>query len=312
MASWVRGVSRAGGRGVFCAFFAVLVGFGSAGGQTGTPESEALVFDAIDGLAPASDRPTPSATIERRPRRELRSSPVPDNHHNTVTPGAVAATRDARAPHIFGTVAVRSGMPPREWVRRVTHGSQTFQRCLSRGTDCGAHTPSWRALVDEAAQTDGMERLSLVNRRVNSAIAYRRDAVATGLIDSWATPDYILTRQEGDCEDFALAKFWTLRSAGVPAEDMYVLRGPCLSGRTPGVGLRAARQPYQSRAVPERRPGHCPGRQYQPQCELYARHAGTGRKHRRLTSSLQAKQPRPATRHDVISEFPCRSAYCAP
>ncbi|HBC56538.1 MAG TPA: hypothetical protein DCZ03_05170 [Gammaproteobacteria bacterium] len=48
---------------------------------------------------------------------------------------------------------------------------------------------------------------------------YRSDLENYGLSDYWATPTE-LKIQGGDCEDFAIAKYWHLRTLGVAAEHL--------------------------------------------------------------------------------------------
>jgi predicted transglutaminase-like cysteine proteinase len=59
--------------------------------------------------------------------------------------------------------------------------------------------------------------LQKVNAYVNTHIAYVPDAS-----DTWLTPTEAL-RQGGDCEDYAIAKFLLLRSAGISAARMKIV-----------------------------------------------------------------------------------------
>jgi predicted transglutaminase-like cysteine proteinase len=43
-----------------------------------------------------------------------------------------------------------------------------------------------------------------------------------GVEDYWATP-YQFLKMDGDCEDYAIAKFMALKALGIPPEDMRVL-----------------------------------------------------------------------------------------
>jgi predicted transglutaminase-like cysteine proteinase len=44
-----------------------------------------------------------------------------------------------------------------------------------------------------------------------------------GKEDYWATPMELLTTNAGDCEDFSIAKYQTLRSMGVPDEQLRIV-----------------------------------------------------------------------------------------
>lgn len=65
------------------------------------------------------------------------------------------------------------------------------------------------------------EKLDLVNNFWNST-AYVDDDVNWQMDDHWATPSQFLKRG-GDCEDYAIAKYLTLRKLGIPADDMRLL-----------------------------------------------------------------------------------------
>lgn len=70
----------------------------------------------------------------------------------------------------------------------------------------------------------GKPRMSQI-RAVNSEMNRRRyilDPINWGLKDYWASPLQFF-RKQGDCEDYAIAKFLSLRALGVPNEDMRVL-----------------------------------------------------------------------------------------
>ncbi len=66
--------------------------------------------------------------------------------------------------------------------------------------------------------------LRMVLERVNdyfNAFPYRNDRLNYSRNDYWALPDELLLFG-GDCEDFAIAKYFALRSLGVPGESMKI------------------------------------------------------------------------------------------
>lgn len=67
----------------------------------------------------------------------------------------------------------------------------------------------WRTL-DVPAQ------LRAVNRFVNTRIEFATDEQAWGEADYWASPLETLARGRGDCEDYAIAKYFSLVAAGIP------------------------------------------------------------------------------------------------
>lgn len=79
----------------------------------------------------------------------------------------------------------------------------------------------WRELVGQLHSLDEESKVERVNRFFNR-IPSLTDEQLWGLRDYWATPVEMLGRNGGDCEDFALAKYFTLRAAGVPNDRLRV------------------------------------------------------------------------------------------
>lgn len=77
---------------------------------------------------------------------------------------------------------------------------------------------AWRDLVAHALPLSEAEQLEAVNRFFNHQARYVEDQKLWGQFDYWATPLEMLELGAGDCEDFALAKYFTLRLLGVPEQ----------------------------------------------------------------------------------------------
>jgi predicted transglutaminase-like cysteine proteinase len=73
-----------------------------------------------------------------------------------------------------------------------------------------------RGLVAQAAGVEEEQRLALVNQFFNRRVLFHEDTEVWGQVDYWASPLETLNRGEGDCEDFAIAKYFSLLAAGVP------------------------------------------------------------------------------------------------
>lgn len=140
-------------------------------------------------------------------------------------PSAEPPAEQRRAPllpNLFGTVAVATTMAPDGWVEHVAQGD-AFEACLRDEASCGAEAPTWRQMASTLEGLSVRERLARANAFVNNRIHFRYDDVATGETDNWITPARLLSTGTGDCEDYALAKFWLLRAAGIPEDDMFVM-----------------------------------------------------------------------------------------
>lgn len=73
---------------------------------------------------------------------------------------------------------------------------------------------SWKQLLDSEHFASDREKLERVNRFFNQ-FQFVSDLSQWGRRDHWATPLELLESGLGDCEDFALAKYISLRCLGV-------------------------------------------------------------------------------------------------
>ncbi len=80
---------------------------------------------------------------------------------------------------------------------------------------------SLRKLILELQSTDDMKKLEKVNDFFND-ISYSSDKNTYGVTDYWATPFEFLAHGEGDCEDYAIAKYFLLKHLGIPANKMLI------------------------------------------------------------------------------------------
>ncbi len=80
----------------------------------------------------------------------------------------------------------------------------------------------WQRLLQEQAGAGEIERLQAVNRFFNLRLRFRDDIELWRVNDYWATPVEALHRGAGDCEDFAIAKYFSLRQLGVPSEKLRI------------------------------------------------------------------------------------------
>ncbi|SHO42525.1 transglutaminase-like cysteine peptidase [Desulfopila aestuarii] len=78
---------------------------------------------------------------------------------------------------------------------------------------------AWQALIRDDSATSDKEKMDNVNRFFNQ-LRFVNDKKLWGKSDYWATPVEFLSRGAGDCEDFALAKYFTLKALGVEEEKL--------------------------------------------------------------------------------------------
>lgn len=82
---------------------------------------------------------------------------------------------------------------------------------------------AWRRMMDEARGQPVEQQLNLVNQFFNRRIRYALDPDIWGVPDYWATPLETMGRGMGDCEDYAIAKYITLKLLGVPNERLRLI-----------------------------------------------------------------------------------------
>jgi len=73
------------------------------------------------------------------------------------------------------------------------------------------------------------ERLNAINNRVNQRIRYRTDQQIHGKIDHWQAPVETVSRSVGDCEDYAILKFFLALKAGLSFNDLTIVVGRVVS-----------------------------------------------------------------------------------
>ena len=71
--------------------------------------------------------------------------------------------------------------------------------------------------LSAAQDMDELAQLNAINEFFNRRIEFRDDSEVWGQQDYWASPLESLSRGQGDCEDFAIAKYFSLFALGVPS-----------------------------------------------------------------------------------------------
>ncbi len=98
----------------------------------------------------------------------------------------------------------------------VVVSAATIQKVEKRyGRPTADRLRAWQRLVEKAWNRPEMTQLQLVNDFFNNRI-FTTDQRLWHRQDYWATPVEFLIKNAGDCEDFAIAKYFTLRKLGVP------------------------------------------------------------------------------------------------
>jgi len=83
-----------------------------------------------------------------------------------------------------------------------------------------ARFADWKTLVNEGRNLDEKEKLRRVNDFFNQRIGFDDDISVWGQTDYWATPLETIGMGSGDCEDFSIAKYFSLLAMGVPVNKL--------------------------------------------------------------------------------------------
>jgi predicted transglutaminase-like cysteine proteinase len=86
----------------------------------------------------------------------------------------------------------------------------------------------WRQLIGQDQGKPELEKLRRVNHFFNQ-VNFVSDLEHWGKGDYWATPVELLSTNGGDCEDFTIAKYFTLKEMGVPEQRMQITYVKALS-----------------------------------------------------------------------------------
>ncbi len=102
---------------------------------------------------------------------------------------------------------------------------EIIHQCLGDESACTRRLRGLRHVLLKSADLSFEQRIRLVNRYVNRH-RYKDDRVSSRAKagNQWETLTEFLHRG-GDCEDFAVAKYFVLRELGVDAEDMRIVIG---------------------------------------------------------------------------------------
>lgn len=99
---------------------------------------------------------------------------------------------------------------------------ETIQRVEKKyGTFAKARVEALVKLMNSLKNASEKEKLIKVNHFFNQ-VRYQSDIKTWGIKDYWATRIEFLGKDRGDCEDYASAKYFTLKQLGIPEKKMFL------------------------------------------------------------------------------------------
>jgi predicted transglutaminase-like cysteine proteinase len=81
----------------------------------------------------------------------------------------------------------------------------------------------WRQLIEDSRALGTQDKLRRINEFFNRKVQFADDMQIWGQTDYWATPLETLAKAKGDCEDFTIAKYFTLLEAGMTNDQLRLI-----------------------------------------------------------------------------------------
>ena len=95
-----------------------------------------------------------------------------------------------------------------------------------------------QTLLAASVGQDDLQRLTTLNEFFNRRVVFTADSEVWGQTDYWASPLETLGKGRGDCEDYVIAKFFSLMAAGVAQAKLRLVYVRAVIGG-PGGALQA-------------------------------------------------------------------------
>lgn len=151
-----------------------------------------------------------------------QESKFPWRQSSEPAPAKVSDAKGFQQLRLFRTVAFQGNFNALPKWKRVLEKAPAQVRQLSTcTTGCPPGATSWQRIMKQARGLPPMEMLKAVNTFFNKW-PYRLDQDAYGTSDWWATPQEFL-KLSGDCEDFAITKYYALKELGFSVDDLRIV-----------------------------------------------------------------------------------------
>lgn len=90
------------------------------------------------------------------------------------------------------------------------------------GQEARMRLVSWEDVLKRYSGAMDGEKLKKINSFINEKTVFVNDTDLYGVKDYWATPVEFLSRGAGDCEDYAIAKYFSLKMMGISEEKLRI------------------------------------------------------------------------------------------
>lgn len=180
-------------------------------------------------VAPEARQPRrPASAVGDKAGEGMAPSPAEEEAEEPVAAPEAAPQEEAPANkpkpiHLFGHVEFRGPLKNiPKWERVLKEEKKTPSYGAGDSTGMPEEVRKrWLPMREKLMGQPLMDQLKAVNNFFNQW-PYKTDIANWGLEDYWATPKEFF-KKSGDCEDYAIAKYYALRDLGVPASQMRIV-----------------------------------------------------------------------------------------
>ena len=142
-----------------------------------------------------------------------------------LLPGTARAATKGK-PGIFNTIEIKKkGLKPfPKWTgamkRFLAEKQKNEGKCKATARK-KCYYQTWANMIKDLQDKDPWKKILGVNKFMNRA-PYVVDKMNWGVKDYWSTPGQFFAKY-GDCEDYAIVKFLSLRALGIPSNSMRIV-----------------------------------------------------------------------------------------
>ncbi|CAM5396061.1 hypothetical protein AFEL58S_01959 [Afipia felis] len=186
------------------------------------PAAPQAKFFTINGVLAKLDAANRSATPNGASPGDVELAALTPSDVATDAPSIQIAP--VNGPEPFGLFAFRApeGALWRKWrgvEADMARDADNLHRCQDTAA-CSPAAARFARLIAVAKAKTGRAQLEDINQGVNLAIRYASDRMQHGVADRWSSALSSFATGEGDCEDYAIAKYAALSEAGFAAENL--------------------------------------------------------------------------------------------
>ena len=197
--------------------------YGAAPGEDARAAAAGFVRDADPSLLLAARSPQSNPARAAEPPADVEKLAADRAAAQAAQSGASSEGKKS-AIRLFNTVEFRGAlknMPKWQRVVAAEQKSRTFDGDLSKLMRPASVHKQWLELVERVRNESDLEKAKAVTAFFNRW-PYKTDQAVYKVADYWATPKEFMLNS-GDCEDYAITKFYALMKLGVDPENMRVV-----------------------------------------------------------------------------------------